>query len=53
MKILNPPRQMPNAQFPKLDVFITCNSIELERLPWEAWNIGNEFAATSDIRSCS
>ncbi len=32
------------------NVFITCNSIELERLPWEAWNIGNEFAVTSDIR---
>ncbi|WP_414621522.1 CHASE2 domain-containing protein [Calothrix sp. CCY 0018] len=32
------------------NVFLTCNSIELERLPWEAWNIGNEFAITSDIR---
>jgi hypothetical protein len=32
------------------NVFITCNSIELERLPWEAWNIGNEFSITSNIR---
>ena len=35
---------------PQTNVFITCNSIELERLPWEAWNIGNEFAVNSDIR---
>ncbi|MBF2015298.1 MAG: CHASE2 domain-containing protein [Rivularia sp. T60_A2020_040] len=38
------------AKIQNLIVFITCNSIELERLPWEAWNIGNEFAITSDIR---
>jgi len=31
-----------------IDVFLTCNSLELERLPWEAWNIGNEFALGSD-----
>ncbi len=32
------------------NVYLTCNCIELERLPWEAWNIGNEFAVNSDIR---
>ena len=46
--------QLPitNYQLPitQTNVFITCNSVELERLPWEAWNIGNEFAVTSDIR---
>ncbi|MEB3215787.1 MAG: CHASE2 domain-containing protein [Nostocales cyanobacterium 94392] len=41
-----------NYQLPitQTNVFITCNSIELERLPWEAWNIGNEFSITSNIR---
>ena len=34
----------------KTNIFITCNSLELERLPWEAWDIGNEFAINSDIR---
>ncbi|MGB3650335.1 MAG: CHASE2 domain-containing protein [Rivularia sp. (in: cyanobacteria)] len=38
------------SKIQNVDVFLTCNSIELERLPWEAWNIGNEFAVTSDIR---
>ena len=38
------------AKIKNVDVFLTCNSLELERLPWEAWNIGNEFAVTSDIR---
>ncbi|BAY81595.1 putative Chase2 sensor protein [Calothrix parasitica NIES-267] len=33
-----------------VEVFLTCNSLELERLPWEAWNIGSEFAVNSDIR---
>lgn len=33
-----------------VDVFLTCNSIELERLPWETWQIGTEFAATRTIR---
>lgn len=29
------------------DLFLTCNTPELERLPWEAWDIGTEFAVTS------
>jgi CHASE2 domain-containing sensor protein len=43
---------MPNAQcpIPQTNVFLTCNCIELERLPWEAWNIGNEFAIKFNIR---
>ncbi|OZH52852.1 histidine kinase [Hydrocoleum sp. CS-953] len=32
-----------------VDIFITCNSQELCRLPWEAWEI-TEFAACSKIR---
>jgi hypothetical protein len=30
-----------------IDVFLTCDSLELERLPWETWEIGTEFAASS------
>lgn len=33
-----------------VDVFLTCDSLELERLPWETWEIGTEFAATQTIR---
>jgi len=29
-----------------IDVFLTCDSLELERLPWETWEIGTEFAAS-------
>lgn len=32
------------------DIFLTCHSIELERLPWEAWEIGAEFPAFGVIR---
>lgn len=31
-----------------IDIFLTCNPIELERLPWETWEI--EFATTATIR---
>ena len=30
----------------RVNIFINCNLLELERLPWEAWEIGKEF--TSD-----
>lgn len=33
-----------------VDVFLTCNPLELARLPWEAWEIGSEFATTGRIR---
>lgn len=33
-----------------VDLFLTCSLIELERLPWEAWEIGTEFASTTTIR---
>ncbi|MBD2213049.1 CHASE2 domain-containing protein [Nostoc linckia FACHB-104] len=28
----------------KIDLFFTCNTPDLERLPWEAWEIGQEFS---------
>jgi hypothetical protein len=33
-----------------INVFITCDAIELERLPWEAWEIGAEFPTLGTIR---
>ncbi len=33
-----------------VDVFLTCSPRDLERLPWEAWEIGIKFAATGKIR---
>ncbi|MBL1177177.1 CHASE2 domain-containing protein [Pantanalinema sp. GBBB05] len=33
-----------------VDVFLTCDSVELERLPWEVWEPGTEFAAKKTIR---
>ena len=33
-----------------IDLFLTCNPLDLERLPWEAWEIGMKFAATGRIR---
>ncbi|GAB4194386.1 MAG: hypothetical protein Fur006_40070 [Coleofasciculaceae cyanobacterium] len=35
---------------PYVEVFLTCNPLDLARLPWEAWEIGTEFAATGKIR---
>jgi len=34
----------------QIEVFLTCDSLELARLPWEVWEIGTEFAATQTIR---
>ncbi|HEY9602931.1 MAG TPA: CHASE2 domain-containing protein [Allocoleopsis sp.] len=44
--------QIPHHEQAKqtADVFLTCHSIELERLPWEAWEIGAEFPAFGVIR---
>ncbi|MBD2518959.1 CHASE2 domain-containing protein [Nostoc sp. FACHB-973] len=36
-----------NSNKPYIDIFITCNPLELARLPWEAWEIGTEFALDS------
>lgn len=35
---------------PFVEVFLTCNPLDLARLPWEAWEIGTEFARPSQIR---
>jgi hypothetical protein len=33
-----------------VQLFVTCAPIELERFPWEAWELGTEFATTGVIR---
>jgi len=33
-----------------VQVFLTCAPIELNRFPWEAWEIGTEFATPGTIR---
>ncbi|HEY9614961.1 CHASE2 domain-containing protein [Allocoleopsis sp.] len=38
------------SQGSTVNVFLTCDSIELERLPWEAWEIGAEFPMFGTIR---
>ena len=34
----------------QVNVFLTCSPIELERFPWEAWEIGTEFPHAGSIR---
>ena len=34
-------------QNPYLDIFITCSTLTLAKLPWEVWEIGTEFALES------
>lgn len=43
------PGRMDNLSY-QVDLFITCSPIDLERLPWEAWEIGAEFASSGAIR---
>lgn len=34
----------------QINIFITCSSLELEKLPWEAWELAKEIAASIPIR---
>ncbi|BAY91018.1 MULTISPECIES: CHASE2 domain-containing protein [unclassified Tolypothrix] len=33
-----------------VQVFLTCAPVELDRFPWEAWELGTEFATTGAIQ---
>ena len=37
-------------QLPSLTIFLTCHPLELERLPWEAWEIGQELGTVTNLR---
>ncbi|MEE3719200.1 CHASE2 domain-containing protein [Tumidithrix elongata RA019] len=39
-----------SKSFTSIDLFICCHSEELIRLPWEAWDLGDEFAAPNAIQ---
>ena len=39
-----------NSQDSHLEVFLSCAPLELERLPWEAWKIGEDLGGTGTIR---
>lgn len=41
---------LPAPHLRYLDLFLSCNARELDYLPWEVWEMGREFAATSAIR---
>lgn len=38
------------AQADPVDLYLTCSSLEVARLPWESWEIGSEFAAVHPLR---
>lgn len=40
-------KEDPTSQ---INIFLTCSSLELERLPWEAWELEKEIAASISIR---
>lgn len=40
-------KQNPRDQ---IDIFLTCSSLELERLPWEVWELEKEIATSLSIR---
>lgn len=33
-----------------LNIFLTCNCLELERLPWEAWELGSDLGVKNTLR---
>lgn len=33
-----------------VELFLMCSPLDLDRLPWETWEIGAEFAAASKVR---
>jgi CHASE2 domain-containing sensor protein len=33
-----------------VQIFLTCAPLELDRFPWEAWELGNEFATNDAIK---
>jgi CHASE2 domain-containing sensor protein len=37
-------------QNPHVNVFLSCHPIEIERLPWESWEIGADFPTLGEIR---
>ncbi|HLO49038.1 MAG TPA: CHASE2 domain-containing protein [Kamptonema sp.] len=38
------------SQHSNVNVFLCCHPIEIERLPWESWEIGADFPTLGEIR---
>ncbi|NJO80790.1 MAG: CHASE2 domain-containing protein [Cyanobacteria bacterium RM1_2_2] len=43
-------RQLSEGADQKIDVLLTCDPLDLVRLPWETWEITDDLAATGKIR---
>jgi hypothetical protein len=43
-------RQLTEAADQKIDILLTCDPLDLVRLPWETWEITDDLAATGKIR---
>jgi CHASE2 domain-containing sensor protein len=41
---------LENSPLSQVEIFLTCQPLDLAKLPWEAWEIGTEFATTGKIR---
>jgi CHASE2 domain-containing sensor protein len=39
-----------SSQYSNVNVFLSCHPIEIERLPWESWEIGADFPTLGEIR---
>lgn len=39
-----------NSETEAVQVFLTCAPVDLDRFPWEAWELGTEFATTGAIQ---
>lgn len=43
-------RQLTEGSNQKIDILLTCDPLDLVRLPWETWEITDDLAATGKIR---
>lgn len=42
--------RISSSQTTPIQLFLTCNTLELDRLPWESWNLGGEFGLTERVQ---
>ena len=49
-EIVNSANNLSDKQKQWVEVFLTCNPIEIGRLPWETWEIGTDLGISNRIR---
>ncbi|MEO1430790.1 MAG: CHASE2 domain-containing protein [Cyanobacteria bacterium J06633_8] len=49
-EIVNAVNNLSDKQKKWVEVFLTCNPIEIGRLPWETWEIGTDLGVPNRIR---